>query len=178
MTIEDRYGPYGFGQDRKTYNRSKVEWNKVDWGKLQNDCFMRNHLRFPSSARKFDDARKTIRLGYRNETRIPEVRQWHEFNATRRTALVVRAWRGFAYTDESMYYLRSLITEGALRTGGEYQVILLIDMKDYDKNIFASPEHYQQGFRDAKIPPELQSIAILWDDRFLESWYPKIEEHR
>ena len=178
MTAEGRYAPYGYGEEKATYNRSKVDWDQVDWGKLQNDCFARNERRFPPEAKKFDNPHETVRFAFRNDTHIPEVRQWHDFNQTRRTALVLRAWRGYKYGPEDMYYLRALITETALRSGGEYQVILLVDMRESEENIFASSERYKLGLKNAGIPPELQSIAVLWDEHLLKSWYPEVPEHR
>lgn len=180
MTAEGRYGPYGFGEDRPDYNRERVDWDKIDWGRLQNECFERNRHRFPAAAKPLQDTRTEVRFAYRNASQIPEVRHWHEFEPSRRTAVVVRAWRGYEYMPEDLHYLRSLVVETSLRTGGEYQVILLVDMKDYDgyePEIFASREAYEQGLRDAGVPPEFQSIAILWDNRLLESWYPLVGEH-
>ncbi|EGO55223.1 hypothetical protein NEUTE1DRAFT_123696 [Neurospora tetrasperma FGSC 2508] len=178
MTIDGRYGPYGYGEEDKSYNRSKVDWNKINWGKLQNECFERNRHRFPTSAIPFDNTLQMVRLGYRNVTRIPETRQWHEFKNTRRTAIVVRAWRGYDWKAEDMQNLRSLIVEASLRTGGEYQVVLLVDMKDYQPYIFASDENYEKALSELGIPAEFREIAVLWDDRLLESWYPDIAEHR
>ncbi|KAL2151029.1 hypothetical protein VTH82DRAFT_6127 [Thermothelomyces myriococcoides] len=181
MNVDQRYGPYGYGEEREDYNRTRVDWNKIDWGKLQNDCFERNRHRFPASATRFDDTRVTPpRFTLRNFTKIPEVRHWHEFQPTRRTAVVVRAWRGYEYMPEDLQNLRSLVVETALRTGGEYQVIILVDMKDYegyDNDIFASEEAYRKGMEDAGVPPEFQSITLLWTNRFLDSWYPRVEEH-
>jgi hypothetical protein len=181
MTAEQRYGPYGFGEDRSDYNRERVDWDKVDWGQLQNDCFQSNRDRFPEFARALDDTRNSVRFGFRNASRFPEVRHWHEFEPTRRTAIVLRVWRGYKYMPEDFHYMRSLIAETSLKTGGEYQVILLVDMKDYEgykNNIFSSKEAYEQGMKDAGVPPEFQSIAILWDNRLLQSWYPKVDEYR
>jgi len=182
MNVDQRYGPYGFGEEKDDYKRQKVDWDKVDWGQLQNDCFERNRHRFPVPAIPFDDSRTTKpRLTFRHFAKIPEIRHWHEFEPSRRTAIVVRAWRGFKYLPEDMHYLRSLVVETALKSGGEYQVILLVDMKDYDgyeNNIFASEEAYKKGLEDAGVPPEFRSITLLWDTRLVESWYPLIEEHR
>ncbi|KAK1833387.1 hypothetical protein QBC39DRAFT_254628 [Podospora conica] len=177
-TAEERYAAYGYGEKRESYNRTKVQWDTVDWGALQNECFERNEQRFPSAAKKFDDPLDVLRLGFRNRTRIPEVRHWHEFNQTRRTALVVRSWRGYNFQPEDMYYLRSLITETSLHSGGEYQVILLVDMRESPENIFASKDAYEKGLHAAGIPAEFRSIAVLWDEHLLKSWYRDIDEHR
>lgn len=177
-TAEDRYAAYGYGEKRESYNRTKVQWDKVDWGALQNECFERNEQRFPSAARRFDDPVDDLRLGFRDRTSIPVVRHWHEFNQTQRTALVVRSWRGYNFQPEDMYYLRSLITETALHSGGEYQVILLVDMRESPENIFSSRAAYEMGLDAAGIPAELRSIAVLWDENLLKSWYRDIDEHR
>ena len=183
MSVDQRYGPYGFGEDDDNYSRKKVEWDNVDWGLLQNECFNRNQQRFPAAAVPFDDTRVTKpRFSFRHFAKIPEIRHWHEFEPSRRTAIVVRTWRGYDYRPEDMYYLRSLVAETALKGGAEYQVILLVDMKDaeggYEGNIFASEEAYKKGMADAGVPREFQSMTLLWDTRLLQSWYPEIEEHR
>jgi hypothetical protein len=182
MSVKSRYGPYGYGEEKEDYERQRVDWNNVDWGQLQNDCFERNRQRFPPAASRFEDTRTVKpRFALRHFAKIPEIRHWNEFEPSRRTAIVVRTWRGYEYMPEDMYYLRSLIAETTLKTGGEYQVILLVDMKDkegYENNIFASEEAYKKGLEDAGVPPEFQSIALLWDMRLLESWYPLIDEHR
>lgn len=175
MTVDGRYGPYGFGEEEEDYRRRRVDWDKVDWGKLQNDCFKRNAHRFPKPAEKFDH---TSRFQLRNRTKLRTVGHWNDFRPTRRTALIIRAFDGYEYKAEDLIHIRSLIVEAALRTGGEYAVVLLVNIKDSDRNIFESKAHYQQALDDAKVPPELQPIAVLWDDNLLESWYPAVSEHR
>jgi hypothetical protein len=176
MTAEERYGPYGYGEeDEEMYNRTRVDWDTVDWAQLQNDCLYRNVHRFPGTGRGISDE-KRFRL--RNETVVPKVRSWDEFNSTRRTAIVVRAYTGYRYTPEDMYNLRSLVVEAGLRTGGEYAVILLVDIKGDDSNIFASEKDYQVAVENAGIPPEFQSIAVLWDEGLVKSWYPEVGEYR
>lgn len=177
MTADDRYGPYGFGERLDSYTRSRVDWDAIDWNQLQNECFQRNAGRFPPAAAPFESM--PVRFGLRNKQKERRMTpKWDRFRHTRRTAVVVRAWDGFDYKDEDLFYLRSLIVETSLRTGGEYHVVLLVNIKDPAHNIFASQRAYNKAFRNAGIPPELQSIAVLWDDNLLESWYPLIGEHR
>jgi len=177
-TVDGRYGPYGFGEKDTAYNRSRVDWNKLDWQQLQKQCFTKNARRFPKEARVDDSIPKQSRFRYRNASALNVTPQWHEFKPTRRTAIVVRTWRGYEYKDEDLHYLRSLVVEAALKTGGEYQVILLVHMKDYEIDIFASEPNYLQALEDSGVPREFESMAVLWDDRLLESWYPLVEEHR
>ncbi|PHH67629.1 hypothetical protein CDD82_1264 [Ophiocordyceps australis] len=187
MTADGRYGPYGFNQDEAWYNRSRVDWETVDWGQLQDECAAQNAHRFPSSdaGPRFagNDAwakgRMEPRFTWRNQTALrPTTPGWKDFGTTRRTALVVRGFSGFAYKAEDMWHLRSLVVETALRTGGEYAVFLLVHMQDGDGSMFASRAAYEAAFEAAEIPRELESMAVLWDDGLLESWYPAVGEHR
>ncbi|POR39550.1 Uncharacterized protein TPAR_00246 [Tolypocladium paradoxum] len=177
MTADGRYGPYGFGQEKDTYSRSRVDWEKVDWGKLQDDCFNRNAERFPTAAQSIRVNGQT-RFTWLNQTAIKPTPAWDAFNGTRRTALVIRSYSNFAYKPEDMWHARSLITETALHSGGEYAVFLLVHVQDRESNILASQANYDAAFEAANIPPELQSIAVLWDDHMLESWYAAVGEHR
>jgi hypothetical protein len=176
MTADGRYGPYGYGEDNTTtYNRTKVEWEDVDWARLQNECLDRNAHRFPAAPSRLTNEQR-FRLF--NDSTVPALRTWDEFNTTRRTAIVVRAYDGYTYTPEDLYNLRSLIVEAGLRTGGEYTVVMLVNIRDQDSNIFASETNYREALEKAKIPREFHSIVLLWDEQLLRSWYPKVEEYR
>lgn len=43
LTFDERYGPYGYGEESPEYRFSKANW-ELDWGKLQNDCLATNDL--------------------------------------------------------------------------------------------------------------------------------------
>ncbi|KJZ73997.1 hypothetical protein HIM_06665 [Hirsutella minnesotensis 3608] len=178
MTADGRYGPYGYGQDDKNNRRSKVDWDKVDWGALQDDCFSRNARRFPGPDSS-THVRNETRFALKNQSFLATpTPSWNAYNATRRTALVIRTWSNYDYKPEDLWNIRSLIVEASLRTGAEYAVTLLVHVRDRARNIFESKENYDAAFRDANIPPEFQSMAVLWDDNLLESWYELVGEHR
>lgn len=102
--------------------------------------------------------------------------RWDAFSRTERTAVVVRAYSGFAWPPESLWSLRALVAEAALRTGADYAVFLLVHVQDRGRRVFASRESYDAALDDA--PAELRSMTVLWDDELLESWYDKVDEHR
>jgi hypothetical protein len=94
-----------------------------------------------------------------------------------RTAIVIRSWETYEYTPEDLWYLRSMISEAALTTGGEYAVYLLVDIKNKSQNIHKDPAAYA-AMLEYCVPEELRSIAILFDETLLESWYPGVVDHR
>ncbi len=121
MTADDRYGPYGWRENEEGYIRSRVEWDKVDWADLQNACLTLNAARFPDA----EFVSNTTRFRLRRKTYFWEADDALPMTGvpkTGRTALVLRAWAGFMYTEKDLVHLRSLITEAALGTGGEYAV--------------------------------------------------------
>ncbi|KAG9252550.1 uncharacterized protein F5Z01DRAFT_625554 [Emericellopsis atlantica] len=172
MTASDRYGPYGFTTTNDA--RSQPDWDKVSWANLQDDCAAANAKRFPNLPTTIYQPRFTLLA---NST-IDATPHWTTtVKPSRRTAIVVRSWEGVEYKTENMYMLRSLITEASLDTGAEYSVILLINIKDRKRNIHASTEDYRKALASLKLPPELVSIAVLWDENLLASWYPQVKEH-
>ena len=176
MTAEGRYGPYGLGEDSDDYGRSKVDWNMTNWGKLQDECLNLNSHRFPSDLKSTQIGRSP-RFTNVEFTELDASPSWDVFEMTQRTAIVLRSYSGFEYKPETMWMIRSLITEAALRTGGEYAVFLLVDVQGREEGILGSMENYYKAFEDAHIPPELASITVLWDEHMLKSWYSQIEEH-
>ncbi|KAF4122866.1 Protein of unknown function (DUF3405) [Geosmithia morbida] len=170
MTADGRYGPYGFGEDDPTtYKRSRVDWDLLDWGELVDQCLepaSRHESQHPAMPRPM--------LKHSKPKRFKSDDHPH----TTRTALVLRSYEGFNYTEEVMWMIRSLITEASLKTGGRYSLILLVNVQDKGWAIHESPEHYQRAFQAMHIPPELWSLTLLWDENLLESWYPLATEHR
>ena len=92
-----------------------------------------------------------------------------------RTAVVLRSWLHRDYTDDDLYYIRSIIMELSLLSGAEYEVVLLVDAKDTE---LPDPSD-REGLDDLKkgLPKELQDLAVFFNSKILEEWYSKIDIH-
>ena len=169
MTADDRYGPYGYRDDAMdNQTRSHVDWDLVDWGALQDDCLSRNNRPIHHPRMSMPSLLERLNLGSLASARRQQ--------QTGKSAIVVRTWETYKYKKEDMLFLRSLIVESCLSSGGKYSVFLLVDIKDRSRRIFSSTANYEAAIRDI-VPPELQSIAVLFDESLLEQWYPKVKEH-
>jgi hypothetical protein len=65
--------------------------------------------------------------------------------------------------------------ELSLHSGGEYEVFLMVHVKD-DKLPIFSDAKTMRDLRES-IPPEFRNISVFFNNKLLEAWYPKIEEH-
>lgn len=176
MTADERYGPYGYGEDREAYSRSRVDWDKVEWASLQDNCVARNQERFPGGTELLSPSRLSLpSWKTKIESKLPGSLRPRP-RSTGRTALVVRSWDGHKFRTEDKLFLRSLIVEAALSSGGQYAVYLLIDVHDRARGIFQSDTNYKAAVEEI-VPKEFQSIAVLFDGSLLDAWYPKVKEH-
>jgi hypothetical protein len=184
----DRYsrlGLYGYDDDEEYevpgFTRQEpVLWSHVDWYALQSLCFERNADRYdPESAEIHYLSKGPLSI----ELRDPPRKMWDpeplpvtgvkQFQS--RSAVVIRAWSDMVWTADTREYLRALIMELALHSGGEYQVFLLVHVKDDDIPIFSDPRATTR--LKNSIPAEFRNIALFFNNKVLEAWYPKIEEH-
>ncbi|KAH7376385.1 hypothetical protein B0T11DRAFT_20427 [Plectosphaerella cucumerina] len=92
-----------------------------------------------------------------------------------RTAILLRSYTGKRYTDNDRQVMRALVTELALRTGGEYQVFLLLHVRETAIDIFGSKEAYQSVL-DENVPAEFHGITILWNDKSVWDMYPAMTD--
>lgn len=92
-----------------------------------------------------------------------------------RTAVLIRTWEGYSYTDNDLHTIRALITELSLLSGGEYQLYLFVNVKDREADIYGNPQVYQDVLKRV-VPRELRDIAVLWTERVCEDWYPKVAD--
>ncbi|KAI0203979.1 hypothetical protein F4808DRAFT_394837 [Astrocystis sublimbata] len=165
-----RFGPYGYsygqgegglglsndstqvGAEKVQTMIDKVDYRTVNWGAVQKRCFERNKERFSSS-------NATSKKDGTHKKNVP------------RSAFVLRTWTGYDYNDIQLLTLRAMINELSLKSGAEYDVHLLVHVKDDHLPIFASEEIYNKTLRE-NVPAEFWDIATLWSERQMRSFYP------
>lgn len=171
-----RYAPYG-GEEPSKYSPSYVDFEKVRWGQLQQQCVEQNEDRWEPTMRK-SSVRTTIDSP---EIEASELRANEDLRRDlkkdkthkTRTAILLRTWEGYDYADSDIMAVRAMITELALQTGGEYQVFLMVNIKDRSEPVFSDPKAYKRMLRRV-VPRELRDIAILWSEEICEKMYPDV----
>ncbi|KAJ9156474.1 Major facilitator superfamily transporter [Pleurostoma richardsiae] len=93
-----------------------------------------------------------------------------------RTALLLRSFTGKRYTENDKEVIRSLVSELSLRTGGEYQVFLLLHVKEKERDI-STPEA-RQLILEKEIPREFWDMTVMWNDALVQGMYPKLDPGR
>ncbi|EAW12963.1 DUF3405 domain-containing protein [Aspergillus clavatus NRRL 1] len=152
-----RYGTYGEGEDeifvKNWIKPSKVDWPQVNWAELQQQCFDNNAARFSAKSDGMPAANPQI---------APESR----------AAILIRTYAGKQYTKNDIYVIRSMITELSLQSGGEYEVFLLLHVKDPELHIDQG-EVYQKVLQE-NVPEEFRNMTILWNVPMVASRYPNL----
>ncbi|KAH8903683.1 hypothetical protein BR93DRAFT_953031 [Coniochaeta sp. PMI_546] len=169
-----RWSAYGYEEEEghpPCPRNVHVNWDKVKWGKLQAQCMEKNANRYRNTVDAFRQTllRPSAWTPPAEDTTADSTPEYHS-----RTAVIVRSWSTMDWTPSHRQYLRSLIMELALHSGGEYQLFLLVDVK---VPIDLRDERAIQRLKTDSIPAEFHDIAVLFNEQVLEEWYPKIEEH-
>ncbi|KAF2256502.1 hypothetical protein BU26DRAFT_513314 [Trematosphaeria pertusa] len=167
----------------------EVDFREVKWGEVLDRCLEKNKGRFKamprgrnhffqSMATKGPDAETLESDGeekrYPNDTvRVQPKAQYNKLLP--RTAVLIRTWTGYNYDDEDIMYLRALISELSIASGGEYQVHFLIHVKDDNKQIWAEEEVYQEVLKNA-LPEEFAGMGTLWSERQMGLIYGGVED--
>ncbi|QSS65861.1 hypothetical protein I7I51_06712 [Histoplasma capsulatum] len=157
-----RYGAYGYGENDsfvKNWKKpAKVQWDKVNWGKLQEQCFLKNADRFSADLSLLAD--------------LPQDSPRRQIEPEARTAVLIRTYVGKTYSDNDMQTIRSLVSELSLQSGGEYSVILLLHVKDEEIEI-EKDEVYQQVVEE-NVPKEFWDMTVLWNIPVVSKRYPRL----
>lgn len=183
-----RFGPYGFGYSVKyggtgtgehgdkagsesvwenTKSAKEVDYRKVNWGEAQKRCRKANAARFDPKVHVAehpitfstipDIVQKRDGITPSNSSAIPK-------KYLPRTAVVIRTWDEFEYKEEDILHLRAMISELSLGSGGEYDVHLLVQVKDEAKYpVWADAETYEAHLNES-VPEEFRGIATFWSE--------------
>ncbi|KAF2404666.1 hypothetical protein EJ06DRAFT_215265 [Trichodelitschia bisporula] len=168
-----RFGPYGYGYDREEgglglaeksekvgsgkvrKQQPKVDYRKINWGEVQRRCVAKNKDRF--------DQNKTVAAGEKAEKGLKK--------RVARQAYILRAYTGYKYDDHQLLTMRAMITELSLKTGGEYDVHLLVQVRDDSIPIWTDKEIYRKTLEES-VPEEFWGIATLWSEGLMRLYYP------
>lgn len=89
-----------------------------------------------------------------------------------RTAIVLRAWDQFSWTDDDICNVRALISEVSL-LGDDYSVYILLQIKD---DVAPGQELETAKFR--LIPAEFANITEAWTTSDSQNAYPAVGEYQ
>jgi hypothetical protein len=197
-----RLGPYGLGYSLKRggsgaqlegdregaddvwLHSPQVDFRGVSWSKAQERCVAANKHRFAELPSPRIDRFRTMPVGSLPNSEglkeLPKVERAQDPTSTSaaklpRTAVMIRTWWDYQYTPEDLIYLRSIMSELSLASGGEYIVHFLVQVKDDNAPIWSDDETYERILRDS-LPEEFRGMGILWSERQMGLVYGGLEE--
>lgn len=198
-----RLGPYGLGYsinrggsgaqqegeregaDAVWEETPEVDFRSVKWTEAQNRCVLANKHRFKELPKPRIEKFRAMQIGTmekRDEAAEFSSMPAKPANSVKtgseklpRTAVIIRTWSDYPYTPEDKIYLRSLISELTMMSGGEYVVHFLIQVKNQDLPVFSDDETYERVLRDS-LPEEFRGMGTLWTERQMLLMYGGLEE--
>ncbi|GIZ37904.1 hypothetical protein CKM354_000133400 [Cercospora kikuchii] len=166
----ERFAPFGHLATGAQFEN--LPWSEVRWGSVQDGCARDNGGKMEDQTA----GRKLKRPGEGLDQELEDVIQ--DERKTGRTAVVLRTWDTYEYGPNHKAWLRALVTESALDTAGRFQVFLLVDVKNPATEDLLSNEVLYAQILDRSVPEEFQDMAILFNDKLLQEWYPKVSNHK
>lgn len=146
-----------------------MDWNNVNWGQLQQECVHANAGRYNTTAPNEGSGlaawfqRKAKPTNLLNADIKPEAR----------TAILIRSYTDKVYSENDKQVIRSMVQELSLQSGGEYEVFLLVHVKE-DNIPIHQKEIYEKVLRD-NIPQEFWNMTILWNMPMVSERYNKLD---
>ena len=182
-----RYQAYRSNEDEQPYHvqqqqegADNVDWDQVDWRKLQDTCVETNKHRFKPIQERPPDAIQYPNTPNKNGqgdilTEI-DTTSSEQLQKTKRTAILVRAWTGVPWSADVVINLRAMIAEASLASGGKYQVFVLLHVRDEAVPLYVGEEEPMNTIRQ-NVPPEFQSITEVWNHAQTRALYSNMPEH-
>ncbi|KAF2796463.1 hypothetical protein K505DRAFT_271306 [Melanomma pulvis-pyrius CBS 109.77] len=168
----------------------QIDYRSVKWGEALERCLDKNKDRFkpkPKGRNHFfqtmamkgpeaeaADAKPAKPKKQTNSTVPAQPKAQHK-NLLPRTAVLIRTWWNYNYDDEDIMFLRALIAELSIQSGGEYIVHFLIHVKDDNKQIWADDDVYAEVLKNS-LPAEFEGMGTLWSERQMGLIYGGVDE--
>lgn len=183
-----RYGAYGHGDDKEEQitgfkKPAPVNWTDVNWKDLQAKCFERNRARYNPKLQEqqniLDPSSLSMVPIQQNAKMSDDGYHENDHSSAKyqpRSAVLLRTWHNMPWTQNDIHYVRSIIMELALHSGAQYEVFLMVHVKDPAMAIFSDNEAIQR-IKEQYIPPEFWDITIFFNEKLLEMYYPNVPEH-
>ena len=163
-----RYGAYGY--KRRSDNSWYGSYGFNHTAELQWDAYNRTACSVTKTGFKPPSPRKKRALDKRWDTDI-----YDEFSLSDpepgiqpRTAVIMRTWLSKRYTNDDLHFIRAMIMELALHSGGEYEVVLLVDCKDTEL-----PNSMDTVAMDKFKAEHLSELAVCFNTKILQACIPK-----
>ncbi|CAG8892451.1 unnamed protein product [Penicillium nalgiovense] len=176
-----RYGVYGYKVNTRedVESRTSRGWGGVNWADLQRACLERNSERY----NKWDPGPKKPTLHIQQNQHVEFGHRKHDYRKTRlprfhhRTAVILRSTIDMKYTTNDIHNIRAMVMELSLLSGAEYEVIILVDAND---QILPNPMDNvaMDSLKEEYLPEELRELAVFFNTKLLEDWYPTIDVHQ
>ena len=192
---DTRLGQFGLFEVKKKVDggMEALNWDNVNWGDLQQQCLKQNAERFDMNKERgnlyldnYPETRKSASEDQNGngeaensqKSEEPKAEDNGEKKSKRdtatkkevRTAILLRSYTGMKYSPNDQQVIRALINELSLRTGGQYEVFLLVQAKD-DKNAQLDDEATYKTVLHKHVPPEFHGITVLWNDAQIKDVY-------
>ncbi|KAF2759752.1 hypothetical protein EJ05DRAFT_437211 [Pseudovirgaria hyperparasitica] len=176
---------------------SEVDYRNIDWADVQDRCLAANRNRFAEMSQSKNHFYYNMGSGgphretmgkETGEQTVEEIKtqKTHasEENVEKRlaknkkitrNAVIIRTWWDYNYDDEDIWYLRAVISELAIQTGGEYTVHFLVHVKDDNLPIWSDDQTYQRVLNES-LPEEFRGMGTLWTERQMGLLYGGLAE--
>lgn len=197
---DTRLGPFGLTQQMKKVGGEyeTVDWDNVNWGDLKQRCLKLNAGRFdmnrskkndyldaypetapptspPSKALKHQQGKQASSVVKGRSEATPAKASGTETVKEKRTAILLRSYTGKTYSENDKQVIRAMVSELSLKTGGEYEVFLLVHSKDRDRRIFDDQETYLSVLKES-VPAEFRGMTVLWNDEQVWKIYTELKD--
>lgn len=177
-------------------NPPEIDYTKIRWAEAQESCLTKNQKRFAPLERqtnshsdlfrdtsKEEDGKANLSQTMNNRDNLTTSANGSATtNASSdsktllpRTAIVIRTLWDHEYSVEDIIYLRSMIAELSLLSGGEYTIHFLVHVKDDNVPIWAEKKVYDRVLENS-LPEEFQGMGTLWSERQMGLIYGGLQE--